>query len=392
MDNVSFYHELPAHVGALADLLSGSAPFCAVPETWHVIVTDIQGSTKATAAGRARDINTIAASCLIACLNIAKKQQIDIPFFYGGDGATLIVPPTMLREMLSALVVLKKNTLQAYDLPLRVGSLPVADVYAAHKTLLLAKWLVTPGYHQAICLGDGLAYADTCIKRREQEVPGEDVVAETPLDLFGLACRWDEIHPQAPASEVVCLMVQAPSNQQAEVYARVLNILDRVYGDDAMRHPVKREQLTSSVKRSDARRKSSLLFGYERMWFTFFERFRMYRDAWLFKNHWTIGAFDPDKYLRELTAAVDTLHLSGTLFTMVSGTQAERLALRAELDALENDGRLIYGLATCPASVMTCYVQNHQTRHMHFLDGAGGGYTQASKEFKQKINVKEAVL
>ncbi len=361
--------------------------FCVVPPEWQVIVTDIQGSTKAVAEGRYRDVNTIAASCVIACLNIAKKQGIQIPFFYGGDGATLLVPPDALMPMLEALRALRQNVQASYGLPLRVGSIPVQEIYAHDKTLSLAKWSVAPGYDQAICLGDGLSYADKRIKAK-MEVEGVSVPAAV-VDLQGLTCRWNEIKPRDLQREVVCLMVQATSvEQQAETYVRVLDILDEVYGTYDVRHPVATEVLSPSVSPQNASRKGKLQQGRFKLDSTVEEWLRSLGNAILFKLDLSLGNFNPKQYLQELIAATDTLHLAGTLFTLVVGTSTQREQVRAKLDELEEDGQLIYGTSSCPASVMTCYVQKYDQNHVHFLDGAGGGYTQASKEFKAKLRAR----
>ncbi len=361
--------------------------FCVVPPEWHVIVTDIQGSTKAVAEGRHRDVNTIAASCVIACLNIAKKRGIQIPFFYGGDGATLLVPPDALAPMVEALRALRQNVQTSYHLALRVGSIAVSELYAHDKTLWVAKWSVAPGYDQAICLGDGLSYADKRIKAEMQEIAPS--VSESAVDLQGLTCRWNEIKPRDIQREVVCLMVQATTvEQQAETYVRVLDILDEVYGTYDVRHPVATEVLSPSVSPQNASRKGRLQQGRFKVDSTVEEWLRSLGNAILFKLDLSLGNFNPKQYLQELIAATDTLHLAGALFTLVVGTSTQREQLRAKLRALEEDGRLIYGTSSCPASVMTCYVQKYDQNHVHFLDGAGGGYTQASKEFKAKLRAR----
>src|SRR5436853_252508 len=136
--NEHFYQNLPSVEGSLKTLLRQPSTFQSVPADWQVIVADIQGSTKATLEGRGRDINTLAASCVIACLNLAKKHGVEIPFLYGGDGATLVVPASVEQEMVEALKALRANAHQTYTLRLRVGSLPVAKIYEVGEELRLA--------------------------------------------------------------------------------------------------------------------------------------------------------------------------------------------------------------------------------------------------------------
>jgi hypothetical protein len=53
----------------------------------------------------------------------------------------------------------------------------------------------------------------------------------------------------------------------------------------------------------------------------------------------------------------------------------------------EKEGNLIYGHHISKESVMTCYIQNRNAKHIHFVDGSDGGYTEAAKEFKMKLKL-----
>lgn len=379
-----FYQSLPPLAWPLKEILRHPELFQVVPEDWEIIVTDVKGSTQAVAQGRYRDVNTIAASCVIACLNVARRVGLQIAFFYGGDGATLLVPSSLRQEMQTALWALRANTFAAYGLVLRVGSVTVSEVQAAGSTLRMAKWSVAPGYDQAVFLGDGLTFAD---KRIKGDATTADVMPEAAqdVDLQGLMCRWGEIGSGERRQEIVCAIIQASAgSDQAAVYADVLDVLDRVYGDYTDRHPVTLATLRPSVGMKGAQTRSALESGSLRPWKVLRELCRSLGSAFLFRFGLSVGSFHPETYLRSLIAATDTLHLSGTLYTMVRGTAQQREALRAEFDRFEQEGKLIYGTASCPASIMTCYVQKYDRAHAHFLDGAGGGYTQASKEFKKK--------
>ncbi|WP_417786530.1 DUF3095 family protein [Tenacibaculum sp.] len=58
-----------------------------------------KGSTAAVESGYSELVNLIASGSIIAALNIASKYEIDIPFFFGGDGATLLVPSVLLEKL-----------------------------------------------------------------------------------------------------------------------------------------------------------------------------------------------------------------------------------------------------------------------------------------------------
>lgn len=383
MSSELFYQNLPAHAGELKDLLVDQRVFVLPPGDWYVLVTDIQGSTQAVTAGRFREVNTIAASGLIVALNIAKRHARQIPFLYGGDGVTMLIPGSLLPEIRAALETLQANTQKAYGLHLRVGSLSVQEIYDHQKTLQIAKWAVAPGYDQALFLGEGLLYAD---KRIKAEMPVSERSAQTSeVDLQGLVCRWKDVKPSASSKEIVCLIVQAHrSEEQAKLYAQVLQDLDAIYGKPAIRHPITKNKLVVDVALGMARMRQVLRYGNASALGAIRECLRATGSGFLFFFHIKSPWFDPDLYIRQQIAATNTLHVGGMIHTVISGNRTQREVLIKVLDGYEQEGEILYGLAVCPSSVMTCYVPRLDHGHIHFLDGTGGGYTQAAIRFKAK--------
>src|SRR5690554_4419304 len=90
-----FYVELPEFTGKIIDLLSEESQFQPIPSDWVVVVTDIKQSTVAIQKGLYQAINLIATACIVSALNIAKEYDVNFPFFFGGDGSTLIIPPNI---------------------------------------------------------------------------------------------------------------------------------------------------------------------------------------------------------------------------------------------------------------------------------------------------------
>lgn len=99
-----FYANLPVLENFLD--ITDSRNFHSVPRDWYVIVTDIVNSTKAIESGRYKDVNLLGACSIIAVLNIASK--IEIPFVFGGDGAALLIPPSLFLEAQQALLVTRQ--------------------------------------------------------------------------------------------------------------------------------------------------------------------------------------------------------------------------------------------------------------------------------------------
>ena len=91
------------------------------------------------------------------------------------------------------------------------------------------------------------------------------------------------------------------------------------------------------------------------------------------------------KYLKQLVEMSDTLVIDGRINTVITGTAKQRLALQTELDKLEENNSILYGLYVSGESIMSCYVRDLEDDHIHFVDGAEGGYTNAAGALKQKI-------
>jgi len=90
-------------------------------------------------------------------------------------------------------------------------------------------------------------------------------------------------------------------------------------------------------------------------------------------------------YLRNLVSMSDTLVIDGRINTVISGTSEQREMLVGELNKLEAAGEIIYGLHVSKESVISCYVRNVNDKHIHFIDGAEGGYTKAAGMIKRKV-------
>lgn len=242
MNEVNFYKDLPPLKLPIASLFR-KEHFSTVPADWHVIITDVKNSTQAVAAGKHTDVNLVAAGSLIASLNVAKKYKIELPFFFGGDGSTLLVPDQIHAETMTALTAHNNNTRKNFGLQMHIGSLPVKEILASGHSICLAKMEIDSAYSKAIAVGDGLRYAEQKIKQRGKAE--EEIVVNTPeLDLTGLECRWDKVKPPREEAENVCYLVEAVSPQrQVEVYAALFSIMEDVYGDLQKRHPLCMEQL-----------------------------------------------------------------------------------------------------------------------------------------------------
>ncbi|MES2653819.1 MAG: DUF3095 family protein [Bacteroidota bacterium] len=379
--NHNFYDKLPVNRIALNKLLLKDTAFDAVPQDWHVVITDIKGSTAAVANGLNETVNFVATGSIAAVLNLAFKAKIAIPFFFGGDGATFIVPSILIDLILKKLSIFRKNTLQNFNIDLRVGTVPVAQLYDEGYKINICKFAVSDFFSIPIVLGDGLNYAESLIKAADYTLLQEEDLLEE-LDLNGMQCRWDKIAPPENINEVITLLVMAPKiENQAAVFSKVISYIDEIYGGIKNRQPISVAKLKLNTTFNRMSTEMRARIGKIK----FFELIR----NWLVNSFGTVYFLTTNgrEYLKRLVEMSDTLVLDGKINTVMCGDELQRLKLIKALDELEKEGEIIYGLFISTASVMSCYVRDLKDDHIHFVDGAGGGYTQAAKILKEKMRL-----
>ena len=154
--NDLFYSRLPVNEISLSDLLTEDHLFYKIPANWHVVITDVKNSTGAVQGGLHETINLVATASIVAVLNITYQANLTVPFFFGGDGATFIIPPTPLETVMKALQKHKENTMTNFNLDLRIGHVPVADIYEMGHDLRISKLRTSEFFSIPVLLGDGL--------------------------------------------------------------------------------------------------------------------------------------------------------------------------------------------------------------------------------------------
>jgi hypothetical protein len=225
-----------------------------------------------------------------------------------------------------------------------------------------------------------LEFAERLVKNGGNENT-EQLSEPDSLDLTGMQCRWAKIQPPEPGFEVVSLLVFARKNQR-DVFARVFSMIDEIYGTPAKRKPISiaKLKLTTAVARIGLEMKTR-----------FAEVKPVYIiGAWLrtLMGYFYFRTKTGKNYLTKLVDMTDTLVVDGKINTVISGSIEQRERLENSLNDLENRGEVVYGIHVSSESVMSCYVRNLNDRHVHFVDGAGGGYTHAAKMIKKKLALK----
>lgn len=207
MDDRDFYKNLPTLKLPLDEVFHRNL-FSAFASGWHVIIADVKNSTAAVNAGKHDDVNLVSAGSLVVALNVAKAANIEIPFFFTGDGGTVFVPSIILEEVLKGLKIHNQNCIENFGLEFHIGSVPIAQLREAGHSLDIAKVPFVKSFSKPVITGDGLQYSERLVKGSSLNLPAVEI-NKAELNMEGLECRWDKIKPPDKNKEIVCYLVEA---------------------------------------------------------------------------------------------------------------------------------------------------------------------------------------
>jgi hypothetical protein len=119
-------------------------------------------------------------------------------------------------------------------------------------------------------------------------------------------------------------------------------------------------------------------------------RLKVYARTFLFfiimRFNLRVGRFVPGKYLSEVAANSDFRKFDDALRMIVDCSPGMAQKIEDTLAAAEKDGHVRYGCHRENAAIMTCFTPSPtQASHVHFIDGAQGGYALAAAALKQRL-------
>jgi hypothetical protein len=371
-----FYGRIPVFRG-FASLMDPKL-YSPLPGDWTIGVADIVDSTKAIAAQRYKAVNMAGASVIAAVTNALEGREF--PFVFGGDGASFVVAPGDLaaaREALAATAAWVKEDL---GLSMRVALVPVSAVRAQGLDVRVARFGPSANLSYAMFSGGGLGWADAAMKR------GEFAVAAAPPgvqpDLSGLSCRFEEI-PATRGAIVSVLVLPAKGADAARFRKTIEDIIDLVErspeagrpvpsGGPPLRWPPQGVEYEARAARggSLARRRAVVLAVT--LWAYVVVRFGI-----------KVGNFVPRNYVQQVVENSDFRKYDDGLKMILDCTAELEGELARRLEAAASAGILRYGLHRQDAAMMTCFVPSvMRSDHVHFIDGARGGYATAATALK----------
>jgi len=372
----SFYGTIPVFRGFTS--LMDPKLYLPLPEDWSIGVADIVDSTKAIAAQRYKAVNMAGAAVIAAVTNALGGREF--PFVFGGDGASFAVAPADLEAAREALAATATWVREDLDLKMRVALVPVSAIRAKGLDVRVARFGPSANLSYAMFSGGGLAFADAAMKRGEFAVP--EAPEGTQPDLSGLSCRFEVI----PASRglILSVLVMPASGADPLAFRKVIeDIIHLVERSPEAGRPVPPQgpplkwppqgldyEARAIRGGSLLKRKASLLA------FTFFAYVLMRFDI-------KAGGFLPKIYKRQVVENSDFRKYDDGLRMILDCTPELERALSDRLVAAARDGIVRYGLYQQDAAMMTCFTPSAlRSDHVHFIDGARGGYASAATALK----------
>ncbi len=350
--------------------------YAALPDDWRIGVSDVVNSTGAIEAGRYKAVNLAGAGIISAVTNALGGLRL---FVFGGDGARFAVPPEQSEAAAEALSRVAAWAKRDLKLELRVGMTTVAAVRAAGHDVRVAFWQASEHVRYAMFTGGGLEWAEAQLKAGALSLapaaPGEEP------DLTGLSCQWGNLQPKQ--GKILSLIVKpapdAPQERFAEITTEVIAVLEAA----AALNPVAPEgpdvRWPAGALALQAR-----VAGQGPSWWRRITVMVLAALMWLiFKTGLRIGSFDPARYRREVAVNTDFRKFDDALMMTVDCAPETVALLRDILDHAANEGVVRYGLHLQDQALMTCVVPSVLSAdHMHFVDGADGGYASAARQLR----------
>ena len=381
VDPADFYARIPVFESFAR--LADPALYRPLPEDWVIGLSDVVASTEAIRAGKYKSVN-VAGAALIAAVSNALSHR-DFAFTFGGDGAAFAVPPeyaTIARAALAETAAWVRDDLA---LTLRVALIPMASIRAEGWDVQVARYAPSPHVSYAMFTGGGMAWAVAKMKAGLYAV--EPAPPGTRPDLTGLSCRWQEF----PARQGVMLsLIAVPVRAGSEgafpkLVGDILRLVSQEAGDG---HPIINPMRVSAWPPAglDFEARATRM-AHQPLVLRKLELGLQSFVSWIlsrFCPSWT--RIQSDRYIDEMVVNADFRKYDDALRMTIDCTPALANQVETRLQEAECARVARYGLHRQDAAIVTCFTPSPlSSNHVHFIDGAAGGYTTAAARMKSPV-------
>jgi Protein of unknown function (DUF3095) len=266
---------------------------------------------------------------------------------------------------------------------MRVALVPLAAIRAQELDVRVARFGPSPNLSYAMFSGGGLGFAEAAMKRGEFAVP----VASpgTQPDLSGLSCRFEEI--PAVRGLILSVLVSPVPGTDSVAYRRLIEDIVALVerspdqgrpvppGGPPLRWPPAGIEFEARARRGGALLTRRLKVFAWTLFYYVVMRFGI-----------KVGGFAPKIYVQQLVENSDFRKYDDGLRMVLDCTPELEAAISARLAAASSAGIARYGLYRQDAAMMTCFTPSAlRSDHVHFIDGARGGYASAATALKATL-------
>ncbi len=375
-----FLADIP--VFAEFDDIANLSRYRRLPEGWSLAMADVVSSGPAIAAGKYKMVNMAGAAVITAVLNTLGR--FDYPFVFGGDGAVVAIPDDHEPAVRKALSEVATWISEELGLEMRVALIPISDIRARNLDVQVARFRTGPDLAFAMLAGGGSSWAEAQMKQ------GHFAVAPAPAgskpDLTGLSCRWNPV--EARNGQIVSVIaVPGPLATDESFRALVSKVVTLSQGDSGGGNPLPEEGPTPVLHFAgvDVEARSRAPVGKRLA-----ARLRIITQIIvtyvLYRTNLSLGGFNARAYSRELVHNTDFRKFDDGLKMTIDVDDATMHGIEAVLQEAAETGICAYGLHSQTSALVTCIVPSVMSHdHMHFIDGASGGYAQAALQMKAMV-------
>lgn len=376
-DDTQFYDNVPPSSDFAG--LVGRDRFTPLPDDWVIGTADIVDSTGHIARGRYKTVNMVGASVISAMVNAMAGRVF--PYVFGGDGASFAVAGDDTDRARGALAAIRTWARHEFGIEMRAALVPVDQIRAAGRDVRVARFAASAGVDYAMFSGGGMAWAEDQMKAGQFSV--DPAPADVLPDLTGLSCRWSNLKPD---NGIILSMVVLPATgtSGADFATVARQVLTLSEGLSRNGHPVPQQGPSVRYPPPGLALEAQATHGHKPLIRRKIELLVGNLLAWMFfRTGIKAGEFDPVHYAAMVSANADFRKFDDGLKMTLDCDADTRDRITVVLDAAQSQGLIRYGLFEQDEAMVTCFVPSVTADdHVHFVDGAAGGYTQAAARIK----------
>lgn len=368
--------------------LTNRAHFTLAPADWHVVMCDVKNSTQAIQKGRYKEVNMVGAAAIKAILNVS--DGVDVPYAFGGDGASLLVPSRLVGRVKDTLEAVQGKVMDMMGMELCAACIPLAALYRHGTELRVGRFYLSADMSQAVFHGTALALAESWLKQGHAEAVMCVASEAGDPNLAGLECRWQPIpNRNGMILSMMAKVLPGHLEDALSIHAQILREIGNIYPEDDSK-AVTQEGMKISFSPKILRAEVVLRGGS-----TWFSRFLYLLrilalnsiGQYSFSTGKTALGFDGHKYLSEMAKNSDSRKFDECLRMVLDSNTGQRDRLVAVLEQHHQAGEIVYGMHSSAEALMTCLVFSLAGNHVHFVDGGDGGYALAALQMKQQLKM-----